>query len=88
MFSEVLIGIKNVIQTHLRDVQLKFEDQFQSLDFEIRHRDDMIDQLQQRIQELENGHASPMNAMYAATSSTGNGSTGSSGDIPFVVRIY
>lgn len=85
LFSEVLIGIKNVIQTHLRDVQLKFEDQFQSLDHEIRHRDVMIDQLQQRIQELENGHVSPLNVMFATTSSTGNGSTGSSGDIPFVV---
>lgn len=69
----------------MRDVQLKFEDQFQSLDHEIRHRDVMIDQLQQRIQELENGHVSPLNVMFATTSSTGNGSTGSSGDIPFVV---
>lgn len=85
MFSEVLIGIKNVIQTHLRDVQLKFEDHFESLDFEIRHRDVLIHQLQHRIQELENGHVSPTSTMIAATSGTGNGSTGSSGDIPFVV---
>lgn len=70
-----------MIQTHLRDVQLKFEDHFQSLDIEIRNRDVLIDQLQHRIQELENGHVSPI----AATSGTGNGSTGSSGDIPFVV---
>lgn len=81
MFSEVLIGIKNVIQTHLRDVQLKFEDHFLSLDIEIRNRDILIDQLQHRIQELENGHFSPK--MVAVAS--GNGSTGSSGDIPFVV---
>lgn len=86
MFSEVLIGIKNVISTHLRDVQLKFEDHFHSLDFEIRQRDVIIDQLQHRIQELENGHVSPTNLIFAATSGTGNGSTGSSGDIPFVVR--
>ncbi|XP_055295975.1 uncharacterized protein LOC129565282 isoform X3 [Sitodiplosis mosellana] len=84
LFSEVLIGIKNVISTHLRDVQLKFEDHFQSLDFEIRQRDVMIDQLQHRILELENGHGSPTNVYIAATSGTGNGSTGSSGDIPFV----
>lgn len=88
MFSEVLLGIKNVIQTHLRDVQLKFEDHFQSLDFEIRHRDVLIHQLQHRIQELENGHVSPTSTMVAATSGTGNGSTGSSGDIPFVVRNF
>lgn len=85
IFSEVLIGIKNVISSHLRDVQLKFEDHFQSLDFEIRQRDVMIDQLQHRILELENGHVSPSNVIIAATSGTGNGSTGSSGDIPFVV---
>lgn len=84
MFSEVLIGIKNVIQTHLRDVQLKFEDHFLSLDVEIRNRDVLIDQLQHRIQELENGHVSP--TMVAVASGKGNGgSTGSSGDIPFVV---
>lgn len=84
----MLIGIKNVIQTHLRDVQLKFEDHFQSLDFEIHQRDALIIQLQHRIQELENGHLSPTNAaMIAATSGTRNGSTGSSGDIPFVVGI-
>lgn len=72
----------------MRDVQLKFEDHFQSLDFEIRHRDVLIDQLQQRIIELESGHVSPFNTIIAATSGTGNGSTGSSGDIPFVVREH
>lgn len=85
MFSEVLLGIKSVIQTHLLDVQCKFEGQFQSLGFEIRRRDVLIDQLQHRIYELENGHSSPIDAI-AATSGTGNGSTGSSGDIAFVVR--
>lgn len=75
-----------MISSHLRDVQLKFEDHFQSLDYEIRQRDVMIDQLQHRILELENGHGSPTNVYIAATSGTGNGSTGSSGDIAFVVR--
>lgn len=75
-----------MIQTHLLDVQLKFEDHFQSLDQEIQNRDVLIYQLQHRIQELENGHISPINNV-AATSGTGNGSTGSSGDIAFVVSI-
>lgn len=89
MFSEVLIGIKNVIQTHLFDVQMKFEDHFQSLDYEIRNRDMLINQLQHRIQELENGYVSPTNnpLAAAAASGTGNGSTGSSGDIAFVVSV-
>lgn len=76
-----------MIQTHLRDVQVKFEDHFQSLDVEIRNRDVLINQLQYRILELENGHVSPTNQIFAATSGTGNGSTGSSGDIPFVVSF-
>lgn len=87
LFSEVLIGIKHVIQTHLLDVQSKFEDHFKSLDFEIHRRDQLIDQLQHRIQELENGHLSPTIAAMIAAASAGNGSTGSSGDIPFVVYI-
>lgn len=87
MFSEVLLGIKSVIQTHLLDVQFKFEDHFQSLGQEIRNRDVMINQLQHRIQELENGHVSPTNNPMAATSGTGNGSTGSSSDIAFVVSM-
>lgn len=74
-----------MIQTHLLDVQFKFEDHFQSLGQEIRNRDALINQLQYRIQELENGHISPTNNPTAATS--GNGSTGSSGDIAFVVSI-
>lgn len=76
-----------MIQTHLLDVQFKFEDHFQSLGQEIRNRDVMINQLQHRIQELENGHTSPINNPIAATSGTGNGSTGSSGDIAFVVSM-
>lgn len=76
-----------MIQTHLFDVQLKFEDHFQSLDQEIRNRDTLINQLQHRIQELENGFGSPVNNPIAATSGTGNGSTGSSSDIAFVVSF-
>ncbi|XP_031625845.1 uncharacterized protein LOC116342393 isoform X3 [Contarinia nasturtii] len=82
LFSEVLIGIKHVIQTHLLDVQTRFEDHFQSLDLEIRQRDQLINQLQHRIQELEN--VSPTTIAMMAAASTRNGSTGSSGDIPFV----
>lgn len=76
-----------MIQTHLLDVQFKFEDHFQSLGQEIRNRDVLINQLQHRIQELENGHISPVNNPVAASSGMGNGSTGSSGDIAFVVSM-
>ncbi|XP_063628557.1 uncharacterized protein LOC134800041 [Cydia splendana] len=52
-FGEVLLGIKQVIQGHLHDVQGKFQDRFNSLENEVRKRDEIISQLQKRIQELE-----------------------------------
>lgn len=90
LFNEVLFGIKNVIQAHLRDVQLRFEDQFKTLEFELGHRDSVIDQLRHRIHELEGGELSPVispDGRLHATPKSGNGSTGSSGDIPFVVSV-
>ncbi|XP_053617063.1 uncharacterized protein LOC128679094 isoform X3 [Plodia interpunctella] len=52
-FGEVLLGIKQVIQGHLHDVQGKFQERFNSLENEVRKRDEIITQLQKRIQELE-----------------------------------
>ncbi|CAH2235953.1 jg24496 [Pararge aegeria aegeria] len=49
-FGEVLLGIKQVIQGHLHEVQGKFQE---SLENEVRKRDEIISQLQNRIQELE-----------------------------------
>lgn len=86
-FGEVLLGIKHVIQIHLREVQVKFQDRFQTLEYEIKNRDHMIDQLQSRIHELEEGNPNPASSPTDEfLRAGGNGSTGSSGDIPFVVR--
>ncbi|CAH0713929.1 unnamed protein product, partial [Brenthis ino] len=52
-FGEVLFGIKQVIQGHLHEVQGKFQERFNSLENEVRKRDEIISQLQKRIQELE-----------------------------------
>ncbi|CAK1541388.1 unnamed protein product [Leptosia nina] len=52
-FGEVLLGIKQVIEGHLYEVQGKFQDRFTSLENEVRKRDEIISQLQNRIQELE-----------------------------------
>ncbi|CAG5049597.1 unnamed protein product [Parnassius apollo] len=52
-FGEVLLGIKQVIQGHLHEVQGKFQERFNSLENEVRKRDEIISQLQKRIQELE-----------------------------------
>ncbi|XP_037024919.1 uncharacterized protein LOC119066502 isoform X2 [Bradysia coprophila] len=85
-FGEVLLGIKHVIQNHLREVQVKFQDRFLSLELDVRQRDEVITQLQHRIQELEENpstHMHQMNRMGSAAASMKSGSSGSN-DIPFV----
>ncbi|PNF27892.1 hypothetical protein B7P43_G08302 [Cryptotermes secundus] len=52
-FNEVIVGIKQVIQGHLEEIQNKFQSQFQSLELEVKRRDEIISQLQKRIHELE-----------------------------------
>ncbi|KAG7196786.1 hypothetical protein KM043_017693 [Ampulex compressa] len=51
--GELLTGIREVVKSRLEDFQNKFERQFASLEVEIRKRDEIISQLQSRIQELE-----------------------------------
>lgn len=84
-FGEVLLGIKHVIQNHLREVQVKFQDRFLSLELDVRQRDEVITQLQHRIQELEDNPSSQkMNRVGSA--SLKSGSSGSI-DMPFVVSL-
>lgn len=86
-FQEVLLGIKHVIQNHLREVQVKFQDRVVMLEVEIKHRDMVISQLQNRIMELEqNSMSSPQLSDANRLGSAGD-STGSSGEIPFVVIL-
>ncbi|KAL0114015.1 hypothetical protein PUN28_011376 [Cardiocondyla obscurior] len=51
--GELLSGVGEVIKVGLEDMQNKFERHFTSLELEVRKRDDIISQLQSRIQELE-----------------------------------
>ncbi|XP_028982557.1 potassium/sodium hyperpolarization-activated cyclic nucleotide-gated channel 1 isoform X2 [Diachasma alloeum] len=51
--GDLVLGIREVIQKRLEGIQSKFEHQFTSLELEIRKRDEIISQLQARIQELE-----------------------------------
>lgn len=80
-----------MIQNHLREVQVKFQDRFQTLELEITHRDLVIRQLQCRIHELEEGVPnsipSPNGNAARYVGSASGGSTGSSGDIAFVVSL-
>ncbi|KAL1380317.1 hypothetical protein pipiens_014297 [Culex pipiens pipiens] len=52
-FGEVLLGIKQVIQTHMKEIQVKFQDKFFNLELEVKKRDDIISKLQHRILEME-----------------------------------
>ncbi|KAJ1524465.1 hypothetical protein ONE63_010962 [Megalurothrips usitatus] len=54
-FSDILVGIKQVIQGHMDDLQRGFQSQCHSLELEVKKRDDIIAKLQHRIQELERG---------------------------------
>ncbi|XP_076244393.1 uncharacterized protein LOC143185331 isoform X2 [Calliopsis andreniformis] len=51
--GDLVSGIIEVIKGRMEDVQTKFEREFTSLELEIRKRDEIISQLQTRIQELE-----------------------------------
>lgn len=79
----MLLGIKHVIQNHLRDVQVRFQDRVVMLEVEIKHRDMVISQLQNRILELEEN--SVVSPPMSESNRLGGDSTGSSGEIPFVV---
>ncbi|XP_059479213.1 uncharacterized protein LOC132198922 isoform X4 [Neocloeon triangulifer] len=54
-FGDIITGMKQVIQNHLEEVQNKFHKRYQSLELEVKRRDEIISQLQNRIQELEGG---------------------------------
>ncbi|XP_023248266.1 uncharacterized protein LOC106639567 [Copidosoma floridanum] len=51
--GELVSGIRDVLQSRLESMQSRFEQQFSSLQLEIRKRDEIISQLQTRILELE-----------------------------------
>lgn len=86
-FGEVLLGIKHVIQNHLREVQVKFQDRVVMLEVGIKQRDMVITQLQNRILELEENSISSPQVSESNRLGISGGSSGSSGEIPFVVKL-
>ncbi|XP_052901855.1 uncharacterized protein LOC128309490 [Anopheles moucheti] len=94
-FGEVLLGIKQVIQTHMKEIQVKFQDEFFNLELEVKKRDDIISKLQNRILELEAEQQGLVGLQvqlppehgdmpYHKSGSSGSGSTGSSNELPFM----
>lgn len=79
-YTDILLGIKQVIQCHLKDLQGRFQDKFVNLEMEVRRRDEVINQLQNRLREFEPGdRMTPINERDMS------GSTGSSNELPFMV---
>lgn len=79
-YTDILLGIKQVIQCHLKDLQGRFQDKFVNLEMEVRRRDDIINQLQSRLREIEPGDG--------GTERDVSGSTGSSNELPFMVKSF
>ncbi|XP_058454817.1 uncharacterized protein LOC131432509 isoform X3 [Malaya genurostris] len=79
-FGEVLLGIKQVIQTHMKEIQVKFQDKFFNLELEVKKRDDIISKLQNRIQELERDQQETNDG----DGEEGSGTSRSSEELPFM----
>ncbi|CAB3359161.1 Hypothetical predicted protein [Cloeon dipterum] len=79
-FGDIISGMKQVIQSHLEEVQNKFQKRFQSLELEVQRRDEIISQLQNRIQELE-GAPIPNGCPEEETQRVVRGGSSEEGDI-------
>lgn len=79
-YTDILMGIKQVIQCHLKDLQGRFQDKFVNLEMEVRRRDDIISQLQNRLREFE-----PCDRM---TPINEKDLSGSSNEQPFMVNNF
>jgi hypothetical protein len=84
-FGEVLLGIKQVIQSHLVDISGRFHDKFTGLETEVHRRDEIIVQLQNRIIELE--QTTNDRPALEQRLSPGSGSNNSSNELPFMVSL-
>lgn len=80
-YTDILLGIKQVMKSHLNDLQERFQNKFVNQEMEIRHRDELICQLQNRLQEYENGS----NRMTPIKENEISGSANSSTELHFMV---
>lgn len=81
-YTDILLGIKQVIQSHLKDLQGRFQDKFEHQEMEIKSRDELICQLQRRLREYEKGSLRIAPSRENETS----GSTNSSTELHFMVN--
>lgn len=52
-FNDILIAIKQVMNSHIQEIQEKFQTRFEKLEDEVRNREETINKLKARIFELE-----------------------------------
>ncbi|XP_071452320.1 uncharacterized protein [Hetaerina americana] len=82
-FGGVLLGIKQVIQSHVDEIQSRFQEKFLSLESEVKKRDEIIFFLEKRISELEQPNTGTRT--NGNTMSVEDDSTSSSDDVnPFM----
>jgi len=85
-YTDILLGIKQVIQCHLKELQGRFQDKFVNLEMEVRRRDEIINQLQCRLRSFESGDGGDRMTPIKETDKDLSGSTGSSTELPFMVN--
>ncbi|KAG5681433.1 hypothetical protein PVAND_010869 [Polypedilum vanderplanki] len=83
-YTDILLGIKQVIQSHLKDLQGRFQDKFVTLEMEVRRRDELITQLQGRLREYETSNNYRMTPIKESERGDMSGSTGSFDELPFM----
>lgn len=76
-YTDILFGIKQVIHSHLKDLQGRFQDKFMNQEIEIKQRDELICQLQNRLLEYETNRMTPIRENELSGSS--------STELPFMV---
>ncbi|KAJ8972471.1 hypothetical protein NQ317_016604 [Molorchus minor] len=54
-FADILLAIKQVMSSHIQDIQEKYQQKFDKLEEEVKRKDEIITQLKAHIGELEKG---------------------------------
>ncbi|CAH1972873.1 unnamed protein product [Acanthoscelides obtectus] len=59
-FTDILFAIKQVMSSHLQDIQNKYHQKFEKLEEEMRHKDELISTLKAHIFEIERTNESSL----------------------------
>lgn len=79
-YTDILLGIKQMIQNHLKELQGKFQDKIINLEVEVQHREMIICDLQARLRNAEG-----LDPEIKDNDKENSGGSGSSNELPFMV---